>query len=50
LVNSTLEDVATKEKVSADTLERALQQSVSEKVDWARFKTLDLIGIDVIGS
>ena len=48
LVNSTLEDVATKEKVSTDTLERALQQSVSEKVDWARFKTLDLIGIDEI--
>jgi transposase len=48
LVNSTLEDVATKEKVSADTLERALQQSVSEKVDWARFKTLDLIGVDEI--
>ena len=48
LVNSTLEDVATKENISADTLERALQKMVSEKVDWSRFKTLDLIGIDEI--
>ena len=48
LVNSTLEDVATKENISADTLGRALQNMVSEKVDWTRFKTLDLIGIDEI--
>ena len=48
LVNSTLEDVGTKENISADTLERALQKMVSEKVDWARFNTLNLIGIDEV--
>ena len=48
LVNSTLEDVAIKENISADTIGIILNKKVSEKVNWNNFKKLGLIGVDEI--
>ena len=48
LVNSTLEDVAIKENISADTMGRTLDANVSKKVDWNQYTKLGLIGIDEI--
>lgn len=48
LVNSTLEDVAIKNNLSADTISRILKQEISQKVNWAEFQRLGLIGVDEI--
>lgn len=48
LVNSTLEDVAIKENISADTIGRILDANVSKKVDWSNYTRLGLIGIDEV--
>ncbi|MCF6778007.1 ISL3 family transposase, partial [Thiotrichales bacterium 19X7-9] len=50
LVNSTLEDVAIKENLSADTINRILNLKVSESVDWQSFSQLGLLGIDEIAT
>jgi transposase len=48
LVNSTLEDVAIKENISADTMGYILDTCISNKVDWRQYTSLGLIGIDEI--
>ena len=48
LVNSTLEDVAVKESLSADTIGRILDNQVSQNVEWNNFSRLGLIGVDEI--
>lgn len=47
-INSTLEDVAIKENLSADTIGRILNDKVAQEVDWRIFSKVGLIGVDEI--
>ena len=48
LVNSTLEDVAIKQNLSADTIARIVTEQISDSVNWKDFNRLGLIGVDEI--
>ena len=47
-VNSTAEDVAKKEGLSADTVISIIEKQVDKKVDWSKYKKLKTIGVDEI--
>ncbi len=46
LIHSTLEDVAKKERVTAEIVEPALHRCVNREIDWSDYKDLNTIGID----
>jgi transposase len=48
LVNSTLEDVAIKQNLSADTIARIVTEQISDSVNWKEFDRLGLVGVDEI--
>jgi len=48
LVNSTVADVGAKERVGEDAVEGAVERCLRDKVDWAQFDALNIIGIDEI--
>ncbi len=48
LVNSTVEDVSSKEQVGYDAAQGALSRHVSTQVNWDEFDALPVIGIDEI--
>jgi transposase len=48
LIHSTVQDVSKKEKVGYKVLTAALNRQINQKVDWAEYKNLDIIGIDEI--
>lgn len=47
-VNSTIADVAIKEKVSYDSVNGVVDRNIDKSVDWASIKKLDVIGIDEV--
>ena len=49
LVNSTVEDVAIKEKISYDRVLGILERHISEQVDWTVYTRLGVLGLDEIG-
>jgi len=48
LINSTIEDVAKKEKIGQRVVQSSLDRQVKKEVDWAKIKNLETIGIDEI--
>jgi transposase len=48
LVNSTVEDVSIKERVSYDSVLGVLERRISAQVDWLRYTTLGVVGLDEI--
>src|SRR5271157_902990 len=48
LVNSTVEDVTHKEQVSYASMVGVLERCVRTQVDWTRYSTLTVLGIDEI--
>lgn len=48
LVNSTIEDVSTKEVVAYDCVLGALERRISASVDWWQYTSLGVIGLDEI--
>jgi transposase len=48
LVNSTVEDVSLKERVSYDSVLGVLERRISAQVDWLRYTTLGVLGLDEI--
>ena len=48
LVNGTLQDVATKQGVTYDSVRGVLKRSVKGEVDWSQIKALGLLGVDEI--
>ena len=48
LINSTIQDVSKKEKISYKTIVRVLNRQVSTKVDWSQYTNLEVLGIDEI--
>lgn len=47
-VNSTIADVAIKEKVSYELVSGAVDRNIDKSVDWESIKILDVIGVDEI--
>ena len=47
-VNSTIEDVSTKEQVGYDAIEGLIDRSIATNVDWSTYERLDRVGIDEI--
>ena len=48
LINSTMSDVALKERISEGRIKRILEAYYSDKIHWKNFETLGQIGIDEI--
>jgi len=48
LVNSTVKDVSIKEKIGYESIMGVIKRNIVVKVDWRRFKTLDVLGLDEI--
>ncbi len=48
LVNSTVEDVAIKEKISYDRVLGILERHISERVDWSAYTRIGVLGLDEI--
>jgi transposase len=48
LINSTIQDVSKKEKISYKTIVRVLDRHVSTEVDWSQYTNLEVLGIDEI--
>src|SRR5579859_1819325 len=48
LVNSTVQDVASKEHLSADSVWGVVERTLTYEVDWSEFTTLGVLGIDEI--
>lgn len=48
LINSTIEDVAKKEKIGQRVIQSSLDRQVKKQVDWVKIKNLETIGIDEI--
>lgn len=48
LINSTVEDVSRKERVSYKTIVRSVDRQVDSKVDWGQYTDLNTIGIDEV--
>ena len=48
LINSTVEDVSRKERISYKTIIRVLDRQVNKEVDWSQYSDLETIGIDEI--
>jgi len=48
VVNSTIQDVATKDSIGYRTIQTILNRRVTKKVDWSRYRDLNVLGIDEI--
>ena len=48
LVNSTIQDVSIKERVSYDKVRGVLEKRVANKVDWSKIETIEVLGLDEI--
>lgn len=48
LVNSTIQDVAKKEGLSWDVVERIFNRHLRAEVDWDEFDSIPVIGVDEI--
>jgi transposase len=48
LINSTLLDVAQKERVSYDDVKGVLDRQIKKHVDWSEFKKIKILGLDEI--
>ena len=48
LINSTIEDVSSKESIGQGAVEGILDRHISSEADWEKIKTLSVIGIDEI--
>ena len=48
LVNSTVQDVSTKEQIGYDRVLGALERCIARKVNWTQFQRLDVVGLDEI--
>jgi transposase len=48
LVNSTVQDVSTKERLSYDRVLGVLERCIARKVDWTRCQRLNVVGLDEI--
>jgi len=48
LINSTVQDVSTKERLSYDAVEGVLERCLAQQVDWTRYQRLGVLGIDEI--
>lgn len=48
LVNSTVEDVSVKERLSYDSILGVLERSISSKVDWSQYEEMGVLGLDEI--
>ena len=48
LINSTIADVARKERLGYKVVESAINRQVNKEVDWSSYKDLDIIWIDEI--
>jgi transposase len=48
LINSTIEDVSKKLKISYKTVASVVDREVSKKVDWSKYTDLETLGIDGI--
>ncbi len=48
LVNSTVQDVSTKERIGYDVVEGVLDRCIARQVDWTRYSHLGVLGLDEI--
>jgi transposase len=48
LVNSTVQDVSTKERLGYDAVEGVLERCIARHVDWTRYQRLGVLGLDEI--
>ena len=48
LINSTIEDVSTKECIGYGAIEGILERHINSRIDWKEIKSLDVIGVDEI--
>jgi transposase len=48
LINSTVQDVSTKERLGYDAVEGVLERCLARQVDWTRYQRLGVLGIDEI--
>lgn len=48
LINSTIEDVSRKERISYKTIVRTVKRQVNAKVDWSQYTNLETLGLDEI--
>lgn len=48
LINSTVQDVSTKERLSYAVVEGVLERCLAQQVDWTRYQRLGVLGIDEI--
>jgi transposase len=48
LVNSTVQDVSTKERLSYGAVEGVLERCLARQVDWTRYQRLGILGLDEI--
>jgi transposase len=48
LINSTVQDVSTKERLSYDAVEGVLERCLAQQVDWTRYQRLGVLGLDEI--
>ena len=48
LVNSTIQDVSIKERISYDKVRGVLEKRVTDKVDWSKIETIEVLGLDEI--
>ena len=48
LINSTIEDVSLKERLSYDQVLGVLERCIASKVDWSQYAVLDVLGLDEI--
>ncbi len=50
VINSTIQDVARKERLSYRTVERTIARLINPEIDWSDFESLHTIGIDEISN
>lgn len=50
VINSTIQDVATKERISYKTVQAMLNNIVHKQVDWSQYTDLETLGIDEISN
>lgn len=48
LINSTVQEVSTKERLSYDSVEGVMDRCRAQQVDWTRYQRLEVLGIDEI--
>lgn len=48
MVNSTVQDVAVKEKLGYEAVVGIIERHIASRVDWSQFERLDMVGLDEI--